>query len=176
MQFPEGVSLVYSEDLRDSNFEEFAENLRNNGIPALATSRPESGPYACIEWLIPTAIIAGVSAGFLNEAGKELFQLLKRKLSDLTIETIKKPRIEPVMLGTEEKISKDNPYSSAFSIYSEASMGRRFKLLIPKYSRSIDYNRIVYAYLDFLKDYNYGVVTEADIGLKLSRTLGGGGN
>jgi hypothetical protein len=165
---PDGVSLVYEEAFEDDYFHKFAKGLNQEGIPAKVDSRPNPGPQACIEWLMPTAIVAGVSAGFLNEIGKDLYQLLKAKIADLTIKTIQKPRIEPVMYGSKGKLVNDNPYSSAFSIYSDAKMNRRFKLLIPKYSLNVDYNKAVHAYLDFLKDYNRGIVSEIDIGLDLS--------
>ena len=168
MSFPTGISLVYVESFEDDNFHKFTNDLNEIGIQATVESIPHPGPQACIEWMMPTAIIVGISAGFLNEAGKELFHLLKKKLTALTSETIKKPRIEPVMLGTKGKLKEDNPYSSAFSICSEAKMNRRFKLLIPKYSIHTNYDKIVLSYLDYLKDYNDGLVTEADIGLESS--------
>ncbi|MEZ9930796.1 hypothetical protein AB4455_02310 [Vibrio sp. 10N.261.46.E12] len=171
MKFPEGVYLFHIESLKDQYFDEFAADLNAHGIQASVHSRRDPGLYACNEWLIPTAIIAGISAGFLNEAGKDLYQVAKSKLAELCTTTIKKPRIEPVLIGSEGKINSDNPYSSGFSIYSEANMGRRFKLLIPKYSAQVDYNKIVHAYLDFLKDYNDDIVAEIDIGIELLTIL-----
>lgn len=168
MAFPEGISLVYVEALEDNCFQNFADDLNEIGIVTNVDSRPNPGPQASVEWLMPTAIMAGIAGGFFAETGKELFHLLKRKLADFTTETIKKPRIEPVMVGTNGKIKDENPYSSAFSIYSEAKMNRRFKLLIPRYSVDTDYNIIVFTYLDFLKDYNDGLVSEEDIGVDLS--------
>ncbi|EGR1102533.1 hypothetical protein EFU27_18810, partial [Vibrio cholerae] len=121
--------------------------------------------------MIPTTVVAGISAGFLSEVGKDLYQMVKDKISSLCTKTMRKPRIEPAFLGTEGKISPNNPYSSAFSVYSDAGLGRRFKLLVPKYSNDVDYNKIVHAYLDFLKDYNDGLVSEKDIGLDLEKTM-----
>jgi hypothetical protein len=171
MSFPNGVSLVYVESSEDANFLKFASELNEIGIETTVDSIPDRGPQACIEWMMPTAIMAGISASFLSEIGKDLFHQLKKQMANLTSETIKKPRIEPTMFGTKGKLSTENPYSSAFSIYSEAKMNRRFKLLIPKYSINSDYDKIVFKYLDFLKDYNEGVVTEADIGLDLSSRI-----
>ncbi|WP_206747585.1 hypothetical protein, partial [Vibrio lentus] len=171
MKFPEGVYLFHTESLKDQYFDEFVADLNVHGIKASVHSRREPGLYACNEWLIPTSIVAGVSAGFLNEAGKDLYQVAKSKLAELCTATIKKPRIEPVLIGSEGKINNNNPFSSGFSIYSETNMGCTFKLLIPKYSAQIDYNKIVHAYLDFLKDYNDGIVSKIDIGLDLSTIL-----
>ncbi|MEP0354870.1 hypothetical protein [Paraglaciecola sp.] len=171
MAFPEGISLVYVEALEDDCFQEFADDLNEIGIVTTVNSRPNPGPQASLEWLMPTAVMAGIAGGFFAETGKELFHLLKSKLANFTNETIQKPRIEPVMYGTSGKLKENNPYSSAFSIYSEAKMNRRFKLMIPKYSSDTDYNQIVFAYLDFLKDYNDGLVCEDDIGVDLTGGL-----
>ncbi len=73
-----------------------------------------------------TAIVVGVSTGFLNEMGKDLYQHLKKQLADLTTKTMKKPRIEPSVYGNSGKIDKNNPYSNAFSIYQ--ILGREINL------------------------------------------------
>ncbi len=171
MKFPDGVVLVHVEALEDQDFYTFAENLNQNSIPAVVNSRPNPGPQACMEWLMPTAIVVGVSTGFLNEMGKDLYQYLKRQLSDLTVNTMKKPRIEPSVYGTSGKINRDNPYSNAFAIYSDTKAGDKFKLLIPKYSLRTDYSRIVGAYLDFLQNYNLGLVSELDMGFDSSKCV-----
>ncbi|HCM1290388.1 TPA: hypothetical protein N2898_004486 [Vibrio parahaemolyticus] len=171
MQFPEGVYLFYVESQHDEDYDNFSDELSQIGVPSVTLSRPESGLYACNEWLIPTTIVAGISAGFLSEVGKDLYQTVKNKMAGLCTKTMRKPRIEPVFAGTDGKINPNNPYSSAFSIYSNADLGRRFKLLVPKFSPDVDYNKIVHAYLDFLKDYNDGSVSEKDIGLDLENVV-----
>ncbi|HHQ4652817.1 TPA: hypothetical protein ACSPZZ_002049, partial [Aeromonas hydrophila] len=98
-----------------------------------------------------------------------LYQHLKVKLSNLTIETMRKPKIEPFLIGTKGKVFDNNPYSNAFSIYSDATDGNKFKLLIPKYSLDADYNKIVFAYLDFLQNYNQGAISALDIGYDVSK-------
>ena len=171
MKFPDGVVLIHIEALEDQDFCTFADDLNRNSIPTRVDSRPNPGPQACIEWLMPTAIVVGVSTGFLNEMGKDLYQHLKKQLSDLTTKTMKKPRIEPSVYGTSGKIDKNNPYSNAFSIYSDTRAGDKFKLLIPKYSLDVDYSRIVGAYLDFLHSYELGIVSELDIGFDPSKCV-----
>lgn len=171
MSFPDGVYLFYVESQHDKDYDKFSDELSKIGVPSVTSSRPDPGFYACNEWLIPTTIVAGISAGFLNEVGKDLYQTVKNKMSGLCTKTMRKPRIEPIFVGTEGKLSSNNPYSSAFSIYSDAGSGRRFKLLVPKFSTDVDYNKIVHAYLDFLKDYNDGLVSEKDIGLDLEKVM-----
>ncbi|TOI28875.1 hypothetical protein CGI63_22460, partial [Vibrio parahaemolyticus] len=42
---------------------------------------------------------------------------------------------------------------------------------VPKFATEVDYNKIIHAYLDFLKDYNDGLVSEKDIGLDLETVM-----
>lgn len=163
MSLEQGLSLTYIESLDDGSFDNFAEKVELEGIPVTLKRRPEPGPYACVEWFLPTAIMAGISSGLLNEAGKDLYQALKRHLVDLTTKTMKKPRIEPTLYGRGAETESDNPYSLGFSIYSEAGLRRKFKLLIPKHSEDNDYEKIVCAFTDFLREYNNNNITEADL-------------
>ncbi|MEN3759848.1 MULTISPECIES: hypothetical protein [Aeromonas] len=169
MNIEQGVFLIYTEAFEEDIFHDFADDLNQSGIPTMVASRPDPGPQACLEWLMPTTIVAGISAGFLSEMGKDLYQHLKVKLSNLTIETMRKPKIEPFLIGTKGKVFDNNPYSNAFSIYSDATDGNKFKLLIPKYSLDADYNKIVFAYLDFLQNYNQGAISALDIGYDVSK-------
>ncbi|MFQ1835581.1 hypothetical protein ACK36Q_16340 [Aeromonas veronii] len=169
MNIEQGVFLIYTEAFEEDIFHDFADDLNQSGIPTMVASRPDPGPQACLEWLMSTTIVAGISAGFLSEMGKDLYQHLKVKLSNLTIETMRKPKIEPFLIGTKCKVFDNNPYSNAFSIYSDATDGNKFKLLIPKYSLDADYNKIVFAYLDFLQNYNQGAISALDIGYDVSK-------
>jgi len=171
VNFSEDVYIFYIDASKDPSFEEFVTELKVHGIEASTYSRRNPGLYACSEWLIPTAIVTGVSGAFLSEVGKDLYKIVKHKLAEFCTTTIKNPRIEPVLIGSKGEIASDNPFSSGLSIYSESELGQRFKLLIPKYSVKTDYNKIVYAYLDFLKDYNNGVISEIDIGLDLLKIM-----
>ncbi|MGF1727054.1 hypothetical protein [Photobacterium nomapromontoriensis] len=169
MQFSDSFTLIYQESCDDSTIQEFINDLNGNGVSSTTVIQNHKGLINCPELFIPTMIIAGVSAGFLNEAGKELFQLFKAKLGSFTTKTMKRPRIEPVLYGVGGVRKSDNPYSLVFSICAKAKNDREFKLLIPKYNVDTNYNEIVSSYLDFLYYYNEGVISEIDIGLDLSR-------
>lgn len=169
MNYTAPLSLVYIEEFKDDAFGSFSNELKKNGIVSTLISKPNPGPQAAIEWLMPTAVIVAISTGFFNEIGKELFTLVKDKVGSLTLSTVKKYRREPKLLASSNDKIKN--FTPAFSIYSESKNGLDFKLLLPEYSENIDYNKTVHTYLDFLDDYNDGVISEKDIGLDLSHPL-----
>jgi len=166
------IALIYNEDLSKDLFEGFELSLRNKQLKLTVESKPKNGPYLCAEWFIPTVVVAYIAKsyfnGFLNEMGKDHYLTLKEQLSGVASNVMSKPRIEPTIIGTEGKISKNNPYSLAFSICAEASDGNKFKLLVPKPSEAEDYTIIVYKFLEFLNDFHSGVKIIEDTGYDLS--------
>lgn len=166
------LAVVFEEGIPDEPFVEFKDAVSASGLDVILESRPAAGPYAGVEWFIPTAIVFFVAKsyfdGFLKEAGKDHYQVLKSKLSKTAAKTMQSPRIEPVLVGTEGKVRKDSPYSLALSIYAEANDGNTFKLLLPKPSYQPDYEEIVCSFLNFLDDYHSGVKVLGDIDFDIS--------
>jgi hypothetical protein len=178
MKLPD-IAISYEESIPADLFDDFDKSLREDSLNFVIDVRPNPGPCAGIEWFLPTAIIVFIGKsyfdGFLKEAGKDHYNKLKESISGLTRKTMTQPRIEPIIIASHEgKIRKDNPYSLAFSIYAEANNGNRFKLLIPKPNSSIDYNEIIYKFLDFLNDYHDGIKVLDDIGLDDNKKSVGG--
>lgn len=106
--------------------------------------------------------------------GKDHYAILKRKLSETTTKVMSQPRIEPVLFGTNGKISKENPYTLAFSVYAEANDNRRFKLLLPKPAEDNDYNEIIEIFLEFLSEYHSGLKELGEIGFNTNTKLPSG--
>lgn len=162
------LAVVYEEGIPDDQFVDFKAAVTAPGLDVVVESRPSAGPWAGVEWFIPTAIVFFVAKsyfdGFLKEAGRDHYQLLKSKISRTASKTMRSPRIEPVVFGTKGKLREDNPYSLALSIYAEANDGNTFKLLLPKPSYQPDYEQIVCTFLNFLNDYHEGVTVLGDIG------------
>ncbi|USR37850.1 hypothetical protein L1F06_014315 [Ectopseudomonas hydrolytica] len=166
------VTLLFENGLPEDLFKSFSEGLDVEKVTVLVQSRPPSGPQACLEWfmlpLVATYLSKSLFDSFLGEMGKDLYLVLKRKISDTTTKVMTQPRIEPVLVGTKGKLSQDNPYSMACSIYAEASDGNRFKLLLPKPGADVDYNEVVGVFLDFLSDYHSGVKELDSIGFDVN--------
>lgn len=157
MQKPH-LGIVHLDRIERSFFSYFESEVEHAELELRIDERPEPGPYATVEWFIPTAIVAFVAKAyfeeFLKEMGKEHYQALKSSLAKLTKKSISQPRLEPVIMGTSGKVRQDNPYSMAYSIMAEGKEGYNFKLLIPKYSPDIDYESIVRKFMEFIADYH----------------------
>ena len=119
-------------------------------------------------WYFFTGMVLYISKsyfeGFLKEAGKDQYQILKNALANMTNKVMSTPRIEPVLFGSSGKVNEHDPYSMALSIYAEANDGNKFKLLLPKPNLEHDYTNIIFKFLEFLNDFHSGVKIFKDIG------------
>ncbi|MBL3591788.1 MAG: hypothetical protein JMN24_18725 [gamma proteobacterium endosymbiont of Lamellibrachia anaximandri] len=162
------LAVVYDEHMPKELFLEFKNSIDEKNLSVVVEVKEDNGPYACPEWFMLTAVAIFIGKsyfdGFLKEAGKDHYQKLKSHLTRLTNEVMSKPKIEPILVGTEGKISSNNPYSLSFSIYAEANDGNRFKLLLPKPYDTEDYTYIIHGFLEFLNDYHSGIKVLEDIG------------
>lgn len=175
---PPDIALFYNEGLPSEMFEEFKTAIARDELKLLVQPKPDEGPMACEEWFIPTAVMAFIGASYFGtifkEMGKDHYALLKEKLAGVATDVMKKPRIEPVILGTPGKVSENNPYTLGFSIYAEANDGNRFKLLLPKPHDTVDYTEIVYTFMEYLNNFHLGIYTLSDIGFDDSKLLPAG--
>lgn len=157
MQKPQ-VGILHTKNFDSSIFDEFLSDVEFENLDLQIQETPEPGPFMTVEWFIPTAIIAFIGKAyfeeFLKEMGKDHYSALKSSLAKLTQKTMRQPRIEPVLMDSSGKVSSDNPFSMAYSIVAEGNDGYRFKLLIPKYSSSVDYESIVLKFMDFISEYH----------------------
>ena len=157
MQKPQ-VGILHTERFDNSIFEEFLSEVEHDNLDIQIQETPEPGPFAAVEWFIPTAIIVFIGKAyfeeFLKEMGKDHYNALKSSLAKLTKKTVSQPRIEPVLMSSSGKVNSDNPFSMAYSIIAEGNDGYRFKLLIPKYSSSGNYEAMVLKFMDFIADYH----------------------
>lgn len=158
MQKPH-VGIVYLDRIERSFFSDFEAEVERDELELEINGRPEPGPYAAVEWFLPTAVIAFVAKSyfqeFLKEMGSDHYKALKLSLTKLTKKTISQPRFEPVIMGSKGKIRQNNPYSMAYSITAEGKDGYNFKLLIPKFSPDVDYENIVVKFMEFISDYHH---------------------
>ncbi|OFX40872.1 MAG: hypothetical protein A2W95_17115 [Bacteroidetes bacterium GWA2_40_14] len=100
-----------------------------------------SGPkmYAALEWVIPgliaTYILKPYFEAFLKEAGKDHYQILKKKMSTL-LSTAKQMNVKKVAASkSTEKLDSSNSQSGAISIFIETKSGHLIKLL---YDNNLD--------------------------------------
>lgn len=94
-----------------------------------------SGPkmYAALEWVIPgliaTYIFKPYFEAFLKEAGKDHYQILKKKMGVL-LSKAKKMNVRKIAASeSTEKLDKTDTQSGAISIFLETKQGYLIKLL-----------------------------------------------
>ena len=159
------IALVYDNYFGDELGNDFVVGLDAESVDIMTRKYGVyDEPQACMEWFLPSLITAYITKPYfeamIQELGKEHFQLLKKKLSDIGSDTIKKRRIEPTFVSKAGKISGDNPFSHSFSIKVESKDDFTFQFLIPKYSEDCNYQDLITKFMDFVNDYHLGLLND----------------
>ena len=148
------IAISYARSVPEDTFAEFRGLLSAAGTPVEVEERDIDGPYAGIEWLVPTAVIVFLGKayfdGILKEAGKDHYTALKRGLKSLHSRLVGPKAPEVAVLSTAGKIRPSQVYSLTFSLLAEADDGLRFKLLIQKGASEAEYEATVTAFIAFL--------------------------
>lgn len=123
------ISDYFSDDYIDS----VDKDLRIDNLDLVVQATKKETPFAAQEWIIPSLIgvyvLKSYFDGFLKEAGKHHFLLLKNWL--ITNTEILKPITTQtvVAVGGENKIDPSNTQSKTFSIHSIILDGVTLKFL-----------------------------------------------
>lgn len=177
MSLPQ-IAISYSKSIPAEVFDDFVQIVSVDNLDLHVESREEEGPYAGLEWLIPTAVIVFLGKsyfdGFLKEMGKDHYNLLKAGLKTLREKLLGTAAPEVTVISTAGKTRKDQPYSLVYSILAETDAGFRFKLLLQRRVSEREYDEILDAFLTFLAAYHaYSLDREITEKLKTSRVVGG---
>jgi hypothetical protein len=157
------IGISYEDRVPEAVFDEFRNMVAAEGLDLEIEARESAGPFAGIEWLIPTAVILFVTqsyfAGFLGEMGKDHYALFKQGVKGLRKRF---NQVKVTVIGTPGKASAEQPYSLLYSICFEGVDGRMFKFLVP----SAEYDpangeKAMDAFLDFLEAYYGGALEKA---------------
>jgi hypothetical protein len=154
MQPPEPhLAVLHADTVPREFFADFTDAVRAERLEVLVQSRPSGVPFAAIEWLMPTAIVAYLAKpyfeSFLKEMGKDHYGLVKEGLKKLYARVAGPAAPEVTLVSTAGKVDKEQPYSLFFSIVIGGPDGNRFKLLIPRPITEIEYALALDAFLDF---------------------------
>ena len=162
------IGLLHIESIPVDTFTEFEVALRADNLNLRVESRPDPGPYAGVEWLIPTAVFVYISKSyfdaFLKEAGKDHYQVLRSAISRLSGKYFGKDAPRGRMVFTAGKAEAENPrYSIFYSVVADLGDGFRVKLLLQS-DLSVDAcNEAQGAFLDFLDAANDGTLDRSSI-------------
>lgn len=114
----------------------------------------EAKAYAALEWTIPTAIVAYIVKpyfeAFLQEAGKQHFEILSKKLKTL-INRGKQMNVRLISASkSTEKLNKAYSQSMAISILFEIKNGKIIKLLFDNDLEKEDWDNAIDQILEFV--------------------------
>jgi hypothetical protein len=114
----------------------------------------ETRAYAALEWTIPTAIVAYIVKpyfeAFLQEAGKQHFEILSKKLKTL-INRGKQMNVRLISASkSTEKLNKAYNQSMAISIMFEIKNGKIIKLLFDNDLEKEDWDNAIDQILEFV--------------------------
>jgi hypothetical protein len=171
------IAIAYTNRIPADTFAEFRRLVDAEGLGLQVEEREEDGPYAGLEWLIPTAVIVFIGnayfGSFLKEMGKDHYALLKAGLKSLHSHLLGPKAPEVVVLSTKGKASSDQPYSLLYSLLAEGEGGIRFKLLLQRSATQEEYEATVNAFLAFLEAYHAGTLEPSVVSeLQKTRVMG----
>jgi hypothetical protein len=126
------VRLIHTDEIPPAAVEDFVHGVSSPGLDLVVEKQLDSGPFAGLEWLVPTGLILfigqGYFNGFLSEMGKEHYAVLKDNLKALRDRSAS---VKVKLIRVQGRPLADQPYSLLYSIYFEDPAGRRFKFLVP---------------------------------------------
>ena len=147
------LALMHADTIPPEYVADFTETVRADRLELAVQARPFGGPYAALEWMMPTVIVAYLAKpyfeSFLKEMGKDHYGLVKDGLKKIYARVAGPKAPEISLVSSSGKVGKEQPYSLFFSVVIEAPDGRRFKLLIPRPITESEYELAIGAFLQF---------------------------
>lgn len=151
------IYIKYPENYPDEYIETDLSEFKSDNLN-IKLEKVDYGPFAAIEWAIPTVIAAYVLKpyfeSFLKEAGKEHYQLLKKGLKNL-MKKGKSMNVQLLKAGeSTEKLNKKYNQSLAVAIHLQTVNEREIKLLFNNDLDKSDWDSALDQLLDFvIKNY-----------------------
>lgn len=154
---PPPLALIYEETIPEEIIKAFTDEVTKSGQPLYSESRPKD-TYAGIEWFLPTALILWISKsyfdGFLKEAGKDHYQVLKQATSRLWSNFFgDNPKAAYRLVASSPK-KLQHSHSISFSILGEIDNGQRVKLVLRQDVAEKEFEDAVSAFFEFLETYH----------------------
>ncbi|WP_440222962.1 hypothetical protein ACQQ2N_18070 [Dokdonella sp. MW10] len=162
------IGLVYFESLEDQSFSDFRRYIEADGLAVRVESRPDPGPYAGIEWLIPTAVMVYLGRSyfdaFLKEAGKDHYHILKKALHSLSSRFFGDGAPKGRIVFSKGKAESENPrYSIFYSVVAQLGDGFQVKLLLQSDFDDELCNEAQNLFLDFLSSVYDGTLDMSSV-------------
>ena len=127
------VAVLSAESIPGTLLDDVLDDISRSGARVLADTRP-SGPYASLEWVIPTAVTLFIAHRYLGtlleEAAKDHYVVLKSALRRLVTRTTgsdREIRVHIISSSPAKALPTDN--AVVLSIWSQLRDGRRVKFV-----------------------------------------------
>jgi hypothetical protein len=151
------LELSFISNFDAHTFEAIAEDMGAGGAHIELTPRPPDGPYAFLEWLIPTAVILWMVKPYLQSFSKETGKLhaegLHGGLSKLWSKIFgPKPEITYHIVGSSGKV-KPEVFSAAVSVRAKRNDGGDVILLFPSGTSDKDFSLAVDRFMEMMKQH-----------------------
>lgn len=157
------IALLHLDQMPGGVLDEFCKSVKVDSLRCERISRGEPGPQLCIEWLavppIAVFLLKPYFEGFMKEAGKDHYHVLKRALKALWRKLFSKDPKLQVAIVTASGVKKLE-YSMAFAIYAALDNDNLVKLLIREDCSEDEYSASLDAFLDFVESYHSGKPNE----------------
>jgi len=175
---PPQLAVSFSRAIPLETFDDFVQVVSSKNLNLRVGSREQDGPYAGLEWLVPTAVIIFIGKSyfdaFLKEMGKDHYRALKAGLKTLGAKLLGPSAPQVTAISSRGKVSADRLYSLTYSIIAEAETRLRFKLLLRCETTEVEYEETIEVFLAFLEAYHEGSLDSQMIEeLKAVRIVGG---
>lgn len=172
------LAVSFSRNIPPEIFDDFVQAVSSRNLNLRVEPREQDGPYAGLEWLLPTAVIIYIGKsyfdGFLKEMGKDHYHALTAGLKTLWAKLLGPCAPGVTVISTQGKASTDRLYSLAYSIIGVADPRLRFKLLLRCDDTQTEYEDTIEAFLAFLEAYHEHSLDPAMVEkLKVARVVGG---
>lgn len=138
-------------------FDDFSTSVNQQGLKLLVEPREDKGPFAGIEWILPTTVLLFIAKSyfdpFLREMGKDHYHLLKQAINGLRSKVFRKIEPKVKIVSSTGKVSDGEKFSIVFSIMADAGGGKRIKFLFQNSASEEEYIKIVDGIMSFLKSF-----------------------
>lgn len=150
------ILISYDEGVPYEIPQSIVDVIKHPNLKLVEEARESYGSFACMDWLLPTAVVVLVAKpyfdAFLKEMGKDHYHLLKKGILSVWDSLFSKNRqLKYVVVGTEGKIKSGNKYSMAFSVWAEINDQYKVKFLFEEQLTEEEFEKNVSLILQFLQ-------------------------
>ena len=158
------LALIYDEQISSDLLDEFFGDIEAQSLDFQRVPRPPEGTQLSLEWFAIPAVafflLKPYFDGFMKEAGKDHYIILKKALTGLWSQFFSKDRIFRVVVIASPQGKVEREYSPSFAIYAETKNGRQVRFLIHEDCPKDEYVEGVDAFLNLIESYYSGVPSE----------------